>query len=175
MANTALLQEKAEQLQAELNQWALENGALDLGEEIIFSLRVGKSATIVRRDPQDLEGKVKCLEITKDHVKLCFTYVAPACLNDDETEQVLALLGNKARKKMQILLHDRNNPIKIDTRTDGNFYETANRALRDFVLNGKKYRMVRNRIRGLEYYAQLWEIEGELNASFNRPNTRSSA
>ena len=175
MANTVLLAQKAEQVQAELNQWALENGALELGEEIIFSLRVGKTG-VVQRDPKDLEGEIKALEITKDHKKLGFTFVATARLGDKEMEQVLAPFSNKARRNMQRLLLGGNNPLKITERTDGKFYDTARNVLRDLVVGDKKYRLVKNRGGHWdEYYVQLWEVEGEMKHSYGVQNAERSS
>lgn len=161
MANQSLLNSKAAELQAQLTQWALENRVLDAGEEIVFSLRV-EQKDFVYRDVSDTQALVEKLEITGVHTKSGLKWIAPAQLHEHEIEQVLGLLLGKARKNMhRLLILNSNNPIDIDSYTQGHFYQNANGKLRNALIGEKKYRLIRCNLGGNKYRVQLWECVGE--------------
>jgi hypothetical protein len=135
------------------------------------------ASSVAQHNPVDTKEGSQVLEITHDHAKLGLTYVEPVRLTETQIEMLLPNFGRKAQKLLgRLLISNRNNPLKVVPRTDGTFYETANRVLRDLVFDEKKYRLVRNRTdgRGYEYYVQLWEVQGEMTRSYAVSNAERS-
>ena len=149
MANEELLRSKAAEVQRALTVWAQESGALEPGEELVFSLRV-RAVPMVTRDESDTPPGGPEVLVRRTHTQYAGTFVKPAQPSDAEVRKILALLTPQAQSQMRrLLVENGNNP----TRVYSSSRQQLNKKLEGRRINGKFYRVVSN-----NNLSQLWEV-----------------
>lgn len=110
-------------------------------------------------------GVPRVLLITNDHRKTGLVYVKPAELTPVVAEQLITIVRPHMRNWLRgLLVENANVPYPLWNEV----YSWAKTINRDFLqtpVDGKRYRLVHGVYRSSPY-AQLWEIEGELNDSY---------
>ncbi len=112
----------------------------------------------------DKEGAPQNLEIKEGMEGHGYQYLKPAQLSDDEKSRLYSSLKGMVRDGMVELLEGGNKPLELKTH-GRSFHSYANRALGDITINGKRFRLIRNKVRVSpsmwKSFVQLWEIETE--------------
>jgi hypothetical protein len=149
MDKQELLTAKAEELTANLTEWASGNGILMPGEKVFLTLRIGPTSPTPLYPRQDKAGGA------------VFKYVRPAQLTTEEIQQVLRLFMGNARILLDSLLVSNANEATKHSSNDlpnVDFYQ-INKKLVQNPTNGKIFRLV-HVYTGREFLVQLWELEG---------------
>jgi len=159
MRREEVLAEKANEIQKQLEDWLLEEKVLNPGEEIVFSLKIERSISLVRRDPQDQATGPEPMKVSGQAlVSLKGELVRPAQLSEDDTRELLRRVpGGQAYDQLKkLLVENGNNGVYVY----GGVRSNINKVLRE-PLNGTYYRLMTGSRDPNEHGSQLWEIKPE--------------
>ncbi|HRH55413.1 MAG TPA: hypothetical protein PK609_00930 [Candidatus Paceibacterota bacterium] len=156
MHREEILAEKAKEIQKQLEDWLLEEKVLNAGEEIIFSLRIEPSGSLVRRDPQDGSTGLAPIKISGQALaSFKGQLVRPAQLSDDDLRELLRRVpSGRAYDQMHKLLVENGNRL---TYVYGSVRGSVNKVLRE-PLSETHYRLMSGSQGANVFGSQLWEI-----------------
>lgn len=156
-----VLNAKAEELKAQLTEWASQAGVLAPGQILIFSLRI-EQGIAVRRDEHD-EAPEQL--VPSPQMRAYYDFIAPARLTDGETEELLAQISGHSHCTMSTLLKlNQNAPLRIFSKREIEYeldYKLVNSKLGSHPIRGQYHRLIKKitgRFPKHEYWCQLWEV-----------------
>lgn len=152
VATEEILARKAGEIQQQLEAWLQAENVLRPGEELIFSLRIERSNSLVRRDPHDQIVSPAPIKISGQSLApFKGELIRPAQLSQEDTQELLRKVPcGQVYDQLKKLLVENNNS---GTRIYDGVRTTINRVLQTH-LDGKYYRLMAG-----SDGSQLWEIK----------------
>ncbi len=168
-----LLERKVCEITKELRVWAMQNSILELGESIVFSLRIESVPFVIRdkRDTHSVAPRELTIPASLRHRDLM--PVEPRDVGGGVAEEILSKISYAPHRTFlhKLLIENKNKPLLVAIDGDGgekmgSYYECINRALRMDV-RGVYYRLLRNSARGnvRQHFYQLYLIGRRENLS----------